>query len=186
MKNQFASIVGIFTLSFSLMALAAPASRSVYDLKVKNIDGKEIALNQFKGKVVMIVNTASNCGFTPQYNGLESLYQKYKDKGFVVLAFPSNDFGGQEPGTDQEIKKFCDAKEGKYKVSFPLFSKTVVKNENKSELYKILTETAQPAGEVGWNFEKFLVNKDGKVVGRFKSKVKPEDPEIAKQIETLL
>ncbi len=185
MKNKFVLITQALILFFSLSALATKPA-TIYDLKVKNIDGQEVPLSQYKGKVVMIVNTASNCGFTPQYNGLESIYQKYKDKGFVVLGFPSNDFGGQEPGTDQEIKKFCDLKQGKYKVSFPLFSKTAVASQNKSELYKLLTETAQPTGEVGWNFEKFLVNKKGLIVGRFNSRVKPEDSEITKAIETNL
>lgn len=184
MKNKLASLFSVLLISlFALSSLAAP--KSIYDLKVKDIDGKEVALNQYKGKVLMIVNTASNCGYTPQYEGLESIYQKYKAKGFVVLAFPSNDFGGQEPGTNQEIKKFCDAKEGKYKTSFPLFAKTPVTKETKSELYKVLTETATPSGEVSWNFEKFVIDKKGQVIGRFKSKVRPEDPEITKTLESL-
>lgn len=176
-------LLSLCSLFISLGALAAP--KSIYDLKVKDIDGKDVALSQYKGKVAMVVNTASNCGYTPQYDGLEAIYQKYKDKGFVVLAFPSNDFGGQEPGTNAEIKKFCDSKEGKYKTSFPLFAKTPVTKGNKSELYKILTESASPAGEVSWNFEKFVVDKNGQVVGRFKSKIKPEDPEITKTLESL-
>lgn len=194
MKNKLASILFIqITHLFTLVPLLLltpiatfAISKSIYDLKVKDIDGKEVALSQYKGKVLMVVNTASNCGYTPQYDGLEAIYQKYKDKGFVVLAFPSNDFGSQEPGTNAEIKKFCDAKEGKYKTTFPLFAKVPVTKGSKAELYKVLTETATPAGEVSWNFEKFIIDKKGQVVGRFKSKIKPEDPEITKTLESLL
>ena len=161
------------------------AAMSFYQQSVVDIDGKKAALSQYQGKVAVVVNTASQCGFTPQYKDLEALFQKYKDKGLVVLGFPSNDFGGQEPGTDSEVKKFCTMK---FKVSFPLFSKNPVKGTEKQEVYKFLTEKSEKnlQGEVGWNFEKFLVNKEGKVVARFKSGVTPLASELETKIEELL
>lgn len=140
-------------------------------------------LSPYVGKVVLVVNTASRCGFTPQYEGLEALYRKWKSMGFVVLGFPSNDFGFQEPGSNEEIKKFCIKN---YQVSFPLFPKSTVFGKDKTPLYRYLTTNAQPAGEVSWNFEKFLVGKNGKVLARFGSRVKPESPEIEKAIRTAL
>jgi glutathione peroxidase len=150
---------------------------------MKSIDGKDVDLGSYQGKVVLVVNVASKCGATPQYAGLEALYEKYKDKGFVVLGFPANDFGSQEPGSDEQIKTFCTSK---YSVSFPMFSKITVKGEGKPQLYKVLTETADPAGEIGWNFEKFLIGKDGKVVGRFKTRVAPDNPAVIAAIEAEL
>jgi glutathione peroxidase len=142
-------------------------------------------LGKYQGKVALVVNTASKCGFTPQYKDLESLYEKYQDQGFVVLGFPSNDFGAQEPGSDAEIKKFCELN---YKVKFPLMPKAPVKGEAKQPAYKYLTEKTREdlRGEVEWNFEKFLVGKDGQVVARFKSKVSPSDPQVTSKIEALL
>ncbi|MBM4317751.1 MAG: glutathione peroxidase [Deltaproteobacteria bacterium] len=161
------------------------AAMSFYDLTVNNIDGKATQLSQFKGKVSIVVNTASQCGYTPQYKDLEALYQKYKEKGLIVLGFPSNDFGGQEPGSNEEVKKFCTLK---FKTSFPLFSKNSVKGAEKQEVYKFLTEKTDKViqGEVGWNFEKFLVNKDGKVVARFKSAVTPLNSELESKVQELL
>jgi glutathione peroxidase len=161
------------------------AAMSFYDLTVNNIDGKATQLSQFKGKVAVVVNTASQCGYTPQYKDLEALYQKYKEKGLVVLGFPSNDFGGQEPGSNDEVKKFCTLK---FKTSFPLFSKNPVKGVEKQEIYKFLTEKTDKTlqGEVGWNFEKFLINKDGKVVARFKSAVTPLNSELESKVQELL
>jgi glutathione peroxidase len=157
---------------------------SVHDISVKTIDGKDVSLSQYKGKALLIVNTASACGYTPQYKGLESLYQAYKAKGFEVLAFPSNDFGGQEPGTNAEVKSFCELK---YKTTFPLFSKVGVKaGEGQSGLYKYLTGLKENGGEVAWNFGKFLVNPDGKVVAHMPSKVEPESDELKKQIDAIL
>jgi glutathione peroxidase len=147
---------------------------------MNSIDGKPTALASFKGKVMLVVNVASQCGYTPQYKGLEALYQKYKGQGLVVIGVPSNDFGMQEPGSDAEIKTFC---ERKYNVTFPMMSKVVVKGDGKVPLYQLLTQTG---GEVKWNFTKFLVGKDGKVLERFESRVAPESPEMAAAIEKAL
>jgi glutathione peroxidase len=130
-----------------------------------------------------MVNTASKCGYTPQYEGLQALYTKYKDKGLVLLGFPSNDFGGQEPGTDSQIAEFCKAN---YGVTFPMFSKIAVKGDQKVPLYKYLTEHAPTTGEIKWNFEKFLIGKDGKIVNRFLSKIEPTSDEITKAVEAEL
>ena len=158
---------------------------SFFAQKIENIDGKTVTLAEFKGSVILIVNTASSCGYTPQYNELESIYKKYKKQGFTVLGFPSNDFGGQEPGSNQEIKKFCDLKQGRYKISFPLFGKSRVNAEPKSTLFKYLTETANPnlTGQVQWNFEKFLISKSGQLVKRFSSQTKPTATELVSAIE---
>ncbi len=172
--------LGLFILG-GIFAMSAEAG--FYQLTVEDIDGHKQALSKYKGKPVLIVNTASECGYTPQYKDLEAVYRKYKDKGLVVLGFPSNDFGGQEPGTNAEIKKFCEMK---FKVSFPLFAKNPVLGPAKQELYRFLTENASPKGEVSWNFEKFLINKKGEVVGRFKSGVKPTSPELEKAISEVL
>lgn len=166
---------------------SAMDAASVYDLKVANIDDQTIELSQFKGTVTLFVNTASQCGYTPQYNELETVYQKYKGKKFLVLGFPSNDFGGQEPGSNKEIKKFCDAKNGKYKITFPLFAKSKVKDQPQNPVFTYLTKNAPgDQGPIGWNFEKFLVNKEGQVVARFKSGVNPTDPQVTAKIEELL
>jgi len=154
---------------------------TLHEFSVKNIDGKEIKLSDYQGKVMLIVNVASQCGYTPQYKGLEALYQTYKDRGFEILGFPSNDFGAQEPGTETEIKQFCDLK---YNVSFNMFSKVKVKGSGKVELYKYLTEATK--AEVQWNFNKFLVDKSGNVVKYYASGVSPESPELRKEIESLL
>ena len=151
--------------------------------EMKAIDGKPVDLGSYKGKVVLVVNVASRCGYTKQYAGMQKLYDTYKDKGFVILGFPANDFGAQEPGTDAEIANFCSTK---YGVTFPMFSKITVKGPEKAALYQSLTESADPKGEVAWNFEKFLIGKDGSVIGRFKSGVAPESPELAKAIEAAL
>lgn len=150
--------------------------------KVKSIDGQEVDLQQYKGKVVMIVNTASRCGFTPQYEQLESLYQKYKDRGFVILGFPANNFMNQEPGTNEEIKNFCKIK---YNVTFPMFEKVSVDGPDICPLYKFLTskENAPFDGSIKWNFTKFLIGKDGKTVARFEPKTKPDDPAVIEAIE---
>jgi glutathione peroxidase-family protein len=155
----------------------------LYGFAVKTIDGKERSLSDYKGKVVLIVNVASECGFTPQYQGLQEIYQKYKDKGFVILGFPSNDFGEQEPGTDTQIKQFC---ESKYSVTFDLFSKIEVKGSDQAPLYKYLTTECEVPHEIMWNFNKFLVDRTGKVADYFPSKVKPTDTTLTKKIEELL
>jgi glutathione peroxidase len=156
---------------------------ALYGFTVKTIDGKQRSLADYKGKVLLIVNTASECGFTPQYKGLEEVYRKYKDKGFVILGFPSNDFGKQEPGSDEQIKQFC---ESKYNVTFDMFSKIDVKGENQAPLYKYLTKDCDVAHEITWNFNKFLVDRDGKVVYYFPSNVKPTDSELTSKIEALI
>jgi glutathione peroxidase len=155
---------------------------NISSFKVRTMDGQEKSLSDFKGKVLIIVNVASKCGYTPQYDGLEKIYEKYKDKGFEILAFPCNDFGGQEPGTNEEIQSFCKTN---YNVSFTLFDKIKVLGNDKSPLYSNLINY-DPAGDISWNFEKFLIDKDGNVVGRYKSKVKPESEELTTAIEKLL
>lgn len=152
---------------------------NISDITVKNIDGQEVNLSDYKGKVLLIVNVASHCGFTPQYKALEQIYKKYNAKGFEILAFPSNDFGGQEPGTNEEIKNFCTSK---YDVTFPMFDKIKVLGDEKSPLYARIIKYP-PEGDVSWNFEKFIVDKNGNVVGRFKSKVTPDSEEITSAIE---
>jgi glutathione peroxidase len=155
--------------------------------KLKDIDGKDYDLAKLKGKVVLFVNVASECGYTPQYKGLQELYAKYEKDGLVVVGVPSNEFNTQEPGTDEEIKKFCTTT---YKVTFPMMSKVVIKGAKQIPLYKTLTAaTPDKDGkvqQVGWNFEKFLIARDGTVVGRFKSAVAPEDKDFVKAIKAEL
>jgi len=156
---------------------------SVLDFQVKDIDGKTVDLSKYKGEVLLIVNTASQCGYTPQYQGLEALYEKYKGQGFEVLAFPANEFGKQEPGTDTEIKSFCTSK---YNVSFPLFSKIVVKGTGIHPLYEFLTSRETDpkfAGPIPWNFAKFLVNRKGEVVARFQPGDEPQAEKITGAVE---
>ena len=172
----------------TVLALTALSSggtpMSVHDFKVKTIDGKEASLSQYKGKALLIVNTASECGYTPQYAGLEALYERYKDRGFTVLGFPSNDFGAQEPGTNAEIKKFCELR---YKTTFPLFSKIPVKGPDADPLYKYLTGLpGKQGGTITWNFNKFLIAPDGKVIEHFDSKVEPMSPELTAKLEQVL
>jgi glutathione peroxidase len=172
------------SVSFATETAAPGAPMSVYDFKVKTIDGQETSLAQYKGKALLIVNTASQCGYTPQYAGLEALYEKYKDKGLVVLAFPSNDFGGQEPGSNSEIKKFCELK---YKTTFPLFEKIDVKGESAAPLYKYLTSLpGKQGGPITWNFNKFLVSPDGTVVEHFDSKADPSGAMLTGKVEQVL
>jgi glutathione peroxidase len=151
--------------------------------EVKKIDGSAVDLSKYRGKVVLVVNVASRCGYTPQYAGLQKLHDTYKDKGLVVLGFPANEFGGQEPGSDAEIAGFCSSK---YGVTFDMFSKIVVKGPGIAPLYKTLTESADPKGDIGWNFEKFLIGRDGKIVGRYKSGVAPDDAKLKAAIEAAL
>ena len=159
-------------------------TKSIYSFQVRSIDGKIQTLDAYKDKVLLIVNVASKCGFTPQYTGLEKLYEKYKDRGFVVLGFPCNQFGAQEPGSEEEIKSFCDLT---YKTTFPLFAKIEVNGDNTHPLYQFLKK-AEP-GVLGteaikWNFTKFLVDKSGKVLKRYAPTTKPED--LAPEIEKIL
>ena len=171
------------SLILFMMLSIGIASGSIFELKATNIDGSEVSISNYKGKVLLVVNTASRCGFTPQYKSLEKLYKKYKQHDFIVLAFPSNDFR-QELSTNEEIKDFCEA----YELSFPIFAKGKVKGFEKQEVFKYLTEESngKSKGEIRWNFEKFLVSREGKLVKRFRSSVDPNQDEISKAIESLL
>jgi glutathione peroxidase len=167
-----------------IMTTIAAHAESLYDLKFKDIDGKDTSLSAYKGKVLLIVNVASKCGFTKQYTALEAIYQKYNNKGFVVLGFPCNQFGGQEPGTNEEIKQFCSSK---FNVTFPLFDKIDVNGANRNPLYATLAGKDSPfPGDIKWNFNKFLIGKDGKILQRFDSKVTPDSEELTKAIEAAL
>ncbi len=159
---------------------------SVYDFSPKSIDGAETPLSSYKGKVVLILNVASKCGFTPQYKSLEALYERYREQGFEVLGFPANNFMQQEPGTNEEIKQFCSRK---YNVSFPMFSKISVKGDDQYPLYRYLTDTAQnpkTGGEIKWNFTKFLVDRNGAVIARFEPSVDPLTPGVTQAVESAL
>ena len=169
------------TILTGVIAMSLTAADSIYDFTINSIDGAAKPLSELKGKVVLIVNVASRCGYTPQYAGLEKLYEKFKDKGFVIVGVPANNFGGQEPGTNEEIKTFCTRK---YNVTFPMMAKVSVKGDDIAPLYQYLTSTQ--GGEVKWNFTKFLIGKDGKVAERFEPKVTPDAPEVAAAIERAL
>ncbi len=162
------------------MSAALFGASNVYEFTMNNIDGQPQPLANFKGKVMLIVNVASKCGYTPQYTGLEAVYEKYKDQGLVIVGFPANNFMAQEPGTNEEIKTFCSTK---YSVKFPMYSKISVKGGDEAPLYQFLTATG---GEIKWNFTKFLVDRDGKVIARFEPAVKPDSPEVAAAIEKAL
>jgi glutathione peroxidase len=165
---------------------ASAAPPTVFDFKMKDIDGKDVKLKKYKGNVLLVVNTASKCGYTPQYEGLQASYEKYKDKGFYVLGFPANNFGSQEPGTEKEIKEFC---ESKYKVTFPMFAKISVKGADQDPLYAYLTsKESNPefGGDITWNFNKVLIDRKGKIVARFTSKDKPEGEAVTQAIEKYL
>ena len=159
---------------------------NIYDFTMRDIDGKEVSLSAFQGKVLLIVNVASKCGFTGQYAGLEKLYTTYTNRGFVVLGFPANDFLGQEPGTEAEIKSFCTLT---YGVTFPMFAKISVKGKGMHPLYEYLTaKETNPkfGGAISWNFNKFLIGRDGMIVGRFGSRTKPDDNELVAAVEQAL
>jgi glutathione peroxidase len=168
-------------LTALLMTTSAFSASSIHEFTMNNIDGQATALSTFKGKAVLLVNVASQCGYTPQYSGLQALYEKYKGKGLVIVGVPANNFGGQEPGSNEEIKQFCSRK---YSVTFPIMSKVSVKGSDQTPLYQYLTTTM--GGDVKWNFTKFLVGKDGKPVQRFESGVSPDSPELAAAIEKAL
>lgn len=175
--------LGLLTILLAMTLTAShDTARSVHEFTPENIDGQKIALDKYKGNVLLIVNTASECGYTPQYEGLQALYEEYKEQGLVVLGFPANNFGGQEPGTDKQIKKFCKVN---YDVTFPMFSKVSVKGKEQHPLFRYLTTAENPdfMGEIKWNFEKFLIDQDGKVIRRFRSKVEPQDDQILRAIE---
>ena len=165
-------ILLIFSISLS-------AEKTVHSFKVKDIDGKEKSMEDYKGKVLLIVNVASKCGLTPQYTQLQKLHEKYNGKGLEVIGFPANNFGKQEPGTDSEIKTFCKTR---YGVKFNMMSKIDVKGANKHDLYKYLTDNTKGA-DIKWNFEKFLIGPDGKVLARFAPRTKPDSKEVISKIE---
>jgi glutathione peroxidase len=160
------------------------AAGTIYDLPLKDIDGNATSLKSYQGKVLLIVNVASKCGYTPQYTPLEALYKQYKDQGIVVLGFPCNQFGNQEPGTSEEIKAFCSSK---YRVTFPLFTKLEVNGANRHPLYELLAGPESPfPGNIKWNFTKFLVGRDGKILKRFESAVSPDAPELKEAVVAAL
>jgi glutathione peroxidase len=175
--------------TFALLVCAAASTagdKTVFDYTLNSIDGQPAPLSAYKGKVVMLVNVASRCGFTPQYSALEAIYEKYKDRGFVIVGIPANNFGAQEPGTNQEIKTFCQSK---YSVKFPMMSKVSVKGDDQTPLYQFLTDkSANPktGGDIQWNFTKFLVGPDGQILARFEPKVTPDSPEVITAIESAL
>ncbi|MEP6667639.1 MAG: glutathione peroxidase [Chthoniobacter sp.] len=157
---------------------------AVYSIPLKDIDGKETTLKAYSGKALLIVNVASECGFTPQYEGLEALYRKYKDKGLVVLGFPCNDFGQQEPGSNDEIKKFCSSK---FSVTFPMFDKLHTKGPEQHPLYAALSGPSSPVpGKVTWNFNKYLISRDGKILAHYESDVEPDSTTLTQAIDAAL
>ncbi len=171
-------------LAAALLLGVSGGGGDVLDFTLKRIDGEPEALEDYRGQVLMLVNVASKCGFTPQYEGLERLYDRYRDRGFSVLGFPSNDFGAQEPGSNAEIATFCRST---YGVRFPMFEKIHVMGEDAHPLYRFLTDRPPPlGGPVKWNFQKYLVDRNGQVVARYGSRTEPEDPELVAEIERLL
>jgi len=174
------TLVLALTLAIAAPLAAKEKAMSLHDLTVNTLAGQPQSLSTYKGKVVLVVNTASECGFTPQYAGLEKLYEEYKDKGLVILGFPSNDFGAQEPGSAEQIQSFCKKN---YGVQFPMFEKVATKGDQQAPVYKFLT--AQH-GEPKWNFHKYLVGKDGQVKQAFPSKVAPESKELREAIDAAL
>lgn len=184
--KKLALLMAVGALALAANVAMADIPKSPLDYQVTTIDGKPADLSQYKGKVVLIVNTASRCGNTKQYTNLENLYRKYQASGLVILGFPANEFGKQEPGTDSEIAEFCKTK---YAVEFPMFSKIVVKGDGIAPLYQHLTTASTNpkfAGPINWNFEKFLIGRDGQVAARFAPKLNPESPEVVSAIEAEL
>jgi glutathione peroxidase len=163
--------------------VAMAGEKSIYDFTMNSIDGESTPLAKYRGQVMLVVNVASRCGFTPQYAALEKVYEKYKERGFVIVGFPANNFGGQEPGTNEEIKTFCSTK---YNVTFPVMAKVSVKGDDKTPLYQFLTDKSanpQTGGEIQWNFTKFLIGPDGRPVARFEPNVTPDDQQVTAAIE---
>jgi len=180
--RRWSVVLLLLAATISIAALA----KSMYDFTLDTIDGKPVNFKSFQGKVVLLVNVASKCGFTPQYAGLEALYEKYKDRGLVIVGIPANNFAAQEPGTNEEIKKFCS---NKYNVTFPMMSKVSVLGEDKAPLYAFLTDKSinpQVGGDIKWNFTKFLIDRRGKPIARFEPAVTPDSPEVAAAIESAL
>ena len=178
-------LILILMLCVACASLSAEP-KSIYDFTMRSIDGQQVSLKSYHGKVVLLVNVASRCGFTPQYAGLEALYEKYKDRGLVIVGIPANNFAQQEPGTDEEIKKFCSSK---YNVSFPMMSKVSVLGDDKTPLYVFLTAKdtdPQFGGDIKWNFTKFLFDRNGNPVARFEPNVTPDSPQVTAAIESAL
>ena len=176
----------LFLMFFVACASLFAQSKTIYDFTIKSIDGQPVSLGSYSGKVVLLVNVASKCGFTPQYAGLEAVYEKYKDKGLVIVGVPANNFMQQEPGTDAEIKTFCT---NKYNVTFPMMAKVSVLGDDKDPLYVYLTSKStnpQFAGDIKWNFTKFLFDRSGKPVARFEPATTPDSPEVTAAIEAAL
>jgi glutathione peroxidase len=175
----------LLCMLFCAATLVAP-EKTVHDFTLNSIDGQPAPLAAYKGKVVLLVNVASKCGFTPQYSALESTYEKYKDRGFVIVGIPANNFGAQEPGSNQEIKTFCSSK---YHVTFPMMAKVSVKGDDITPLYQFLTDKSsnpQSGGEIKWNFTKFLIGPDGRVITRFEPEITPDSPQVTSAIEEAL
>jgi glutathione peroxidase len=177
------ALAGCQNLAVSEMP-AAKTVKSFYNFTMTDIDGHKVRLSKFKGKVVLVVNVASFCGNTPQYKALEALYEGHKDQGFVILGFPANNFGAQEPGSDPSIKEFCTSK---YNVTFPMFSKISVKGQDEHELYQwLISNSDRPKDDIEWNFAKFVIGRDGKVFKRIKPQVKPDETEVTSAIDAAL
>jgi glutathione peroxidase len=170
-----------FFMAAAVATPAAAACQSVLDHRTKTLAGEPRDLCEYQGKVVLVVNTASYCGYTPQYEGLEKLYQSHKDKGLVVLGFPSNDFGAQEPGSNETVKDFC---ERTYKVRFPMFEKSIVKGADANPVYRKLTQATGAAPQ--WNFHKYLISRDGKTIKAYSSKVAPDSAQLVEDVESML
>ena len=187
MKRKWLAIgAAVVAIGMSAMARGEEPVKNIYDFTMKDIAGQDVSLADYKGKVLLVVNVASKCGFTKQYAGLEKLYQAYSDKGLVVLGFPANNFMGQEPGTEAEIKSFCTLN---YGVTFPMFAKISVKGKDIHPLYAFLTDEAlhpDAGGAITWNFNKFLIGRDGAVLAHYGSRTAPDDPELAAAIEAAL
>jgi len=175
-------LIAAFTMTAFISSVSADDAKSVHEFSVKDIDGKDIDLSKYKGKALLIVNVASKCGKTPQYANLVALQKSFKKKGLLVLGFPANNYGKQEPGTNDEIKEFCSSK---YQVDFPMFAKVSVKGDDKAPLFQYLTTADNPdaKGDIKWNFEKFLIGKDGKLIRRFNSGVVPDSDEVVAAVE---
>jgi len=184
-ESHLAVRAGLVAGALLLMVGSLLAASGIYSFTLNSIDGQSAPLAAYRGKVVLVVNVASQCGYTPQYSALESIYEKYKDQGFVILGFPANNFGAQEPGTNEEIKTFCTRK---YSVTFPMYSKISVKAPDQASLYTYLTQDTAPGirGEIKWNFTKFLVDRNGNVVQRFEPAATPDSKEVTTAIEKQL
>jgi glutathione peroxidase len=185
LDNDMKAIALIITLMSFMMFTNSERTDNIYQYELNSIDGKNISLEEFSGDVLLVVNTASECGFTRQYSGLQKVYETYADQGLKVLGFPANNFGGQEPGSDEEIAAFCEVNFG---VTFPMFSRISVKGDDQHPLFDYLTSLENPdfTGDISWNFEKFLIDRNGSLVRRFKSNVEPDDENLLSAIQELL